>query len=745
MDGLGRLTQVTENGISASTSYSYDALDNLTAVTPPGGFAGRSFVNSSLKRLISATNPETGPGTPITYTYDANGNLKTKTAGGVTTTFTYDPLDELTGKTYSDSTPAASYTYSAGWRSAASSGGTAYTYLFDGLGRATTATQTTSGTPYQFTYLYNLVDEITKMTMPSGTVIMNGYDLMGRPVSVTGQAISASSATAYASSVARTPAGAIQQMTLGNGFTEETCYNNMQQPFVIRQRRALATSCQTGTASDSYDVGYFAFTFPATTNNGNIAGQTIQYAASGSYSPMTFQQSYGYDGVNSLSNVTETGGGPTWSQSFGYDAVGNRWLSGGAQIDPTTPITDVFNSNNQINATGYDAKGNQQTNGGYTFTYDAENRLITTNMFGTTYGYDADGRRVTKTSSGLITTYVYDVTGQLAAQYGGPASCPLTCYLMTDHLGSTRMQTDSGGNQLTLYDYAPFGEELAGLDGRDARWGGFGGGIHFTGKEQEGYEGAYLHYFGARYFSGGLGRWTSPDPSNLGIDFWLPQTWNRYAFVGNNPLRFVDRTGLWPTSIHELNVDESLPGLSPQQRQLLKDASYAVDHSMKYLGVFDSQSAEASPMHSMSNGNDPDEAHAVGLAITLSDRFIQENEAEARVAQAKWVASGNSGISPQALLAFGNALHTIQDSTSPAHAGFQPWSGCWLPLCANGARHVWRERPSVYNAMRGQVVQATRNAYLNTFGALELLAAIDGLQPEVTSTIKYDVPNDQEP
>jgi hypothetical protein len=30
------------------------------------------------------------------------------------------------------------------------------------------------------------------------------------------------------------------------------------------------------------------------------------------------------------------------------------------------------------------------------------------------------------------------------------------------------MQTDSGGNQLTLYDYAPFGEELAGLDGRDA-------------------------------------------------------------------------------------------------------------------------------------------------------------------------------------------------------------------------------------------------------------------------------------
>ena len=536
---MGRLNQVTETGISANTYYSYDALDDLTAVTPPSGFTGRSFVNSSLKRLISATNPETGT---ITYAYDPNGNLLTKTAGGATTTYAYDQLDELLSKTYSDSTPSASYTYSKGWRSAASSGSTAYTYLFDGLGRANTATQTTNGTPYQFTYVYNLVDEITKMTMPSGTVIMNSYDPMGRPNSVSGQAISASSATTYGSGIIRTPAGAIQQMTLGNGLTEQTCFNNMLQPFVIRQRRNTATSCQTGTASDSYDVGYFAFTFP-TGNNGNIAGQTIQYAASGSYSPMAFQQTYGYDGVNRLSNVTETGSGPTWSQSFGYDAVGNRWLSGGAQIDPTTPTSDVFNSNNQINATTYDAKGNQQTNGGYSFTYDAENRLITTNMFGTTYGYDADGRRVTKTSSGLITTYVYDVTDQLSAQYGGPASCPLTCYLMTDHLGSTRMQTDSSGNQLTLYDYAPFGEELAGLDGRDARWGGFGSGIHFTGKEQEGYEGEYMHYFGARYFSAGLGRFTSPDSPLADQDVSDPQSWNLYGYVRNKSLSNTDPDG----------------------------------------------------------------------------------------------------------------------------------------------------------------------------------------------------------
>ncbi len=263
-----------------------------------------------------------------------------------------------------------------------------------------------------------------------------------------------------------------------------------------------------------------------------------------------------------------------------------------------------------------------------------------------------------------------------------------------------------------------------------------------TGKERDAETG--LDYFGARYFSGAQGRWTSPDPSNLGVDFWLPQTWNRYAMALNNPLKFVDRNGYWPTSIHEKNVDQSLPGLSGQMRQLLKDASYAVDHSTKYLGVFDSQSGEASPMHSMSNGNDPDEAHALGLAMDLSDRFIQENEATARTAQAEWEQAGNTGISPKALLAFGNALHTIQDGTSPAHAGFQPWSGCWLPFCANGAWHAWRERPAVYNSMQGQVIQTTRQAFQDTFGFMLLMYATDGLQPQVTSKISFDVPKQQE-
>ena len=67
--------------------------------------------------------------------------------------------------------------------------------------------------------------------------------------------------------------------------------------------------------------------------------------------------------------------------------------------------------------------------------------------------------------------------------------------------------------------------------------------IRFTGKERDAETG--LDYFGARYFSGAQGRFTSPDPivhpaqSQAGMEIFLsePQRWNKYAYVSNNPLK----------------------------------------------------------------------------------------------------------------------------------------------------------------------------------------------------------------
>ena len=58
-----------------------------------------------------------------------------------------------------------------------------------------------------------------------------------------------------------------------------------------------------------------------------------------------------------------------------------------------------------------------------------------------------------------------------------------------------------------------------------------------------------LDYFGARYFSGAQGRFTSVDPSMESVVLRNPQSWNRYAYTLNNPLRYVDPNGeLWVAS-----------------------------------------------------------------------------------------------------------------------------------------------------------------------------------------------------
>jgi RHS repeat-associated protein len=70
----------------------------------------------------------------------------------------------------------------------------------------------------------------------------------------------------------------------------------------------------------------------------------------------------------------------------------------------------------------------------------------------------------------------------------------------------------------------------------------------YTGKERDAESG--LDFFGARYFSGGQGRFTSADPLLNSAHPWNPQTWNRYAYGLNNPLKFTDPTGLYNVIDH---------------------------------------------------------------------------------------------------------------------------------------------------------------------------------------------------
>jgi RHS repeat-associated protein len=66
--------------------------------------------------------------------------------------------------------------------------------------------------------------------------------------------------------------------------------------------------------------------------------------------------------------------------------------------------------------------------------------------------------------------------------------------------------------------------------------------FRYIGQRQE--PGIGLYYYGAMWYDAGLGRFVSADTIVPGTG--NPQAWDRYAYVNNNPLRYIDPSGHVP-------------------------------------------------------------------------------------------------------------------------------------------------------------------------------------------------------
>ena len=130
-----------------------------------------------------------------------------------------------------------------------------------------------------------------------------------------------------------------------------------------------------------------------------------------------------------------------------------------------------------------------------------------------------------------VREYIY-LGSTLLAEYTLVNGTAVLTYYHTDALGSVRAVTPaSGGSPLVRHDYFPFGESTSFLTGDPRR---------FTGAELDSETG--FHYLGARYYRNVFGRFTSADDPGY-MNVFQPQSMNRYAYVLNNPLRYVDPTG----------------------------------------------------------------------------------------------------------------------------------------------------------------------------------------------------------
>lgn len=114
----------------------------------------------------------------------------------------------------------------------------------------------------------------------------------------------------------------------------------------------------------------------------------------------------------------------------------------------------------------------------------------------------------------------------------------------------------------------------------------------FTGKERDAETG--LDYFGARYMSSAQGRFTSPDPLLNSGHPADPQSWNRYTYALNNPLKITDPTGLYNVDCGDDKkcqkyADRLRKGIERLTKAVGKmkdgDAKTRLEHSLNAMGT----------------------------------------------------------------------------------------------------------------------------------------------------------------
>jgi RHS repeat-associated protein len=590
-DALGRVV-ATRDALGGTTQYQYGA----------AGCSACSGGGEKLSRLIDANGNVTSwdhdlqgrvlretraDGSHEQYVYETTSSrLKQKIdRKNVTTSFEYFLDGKLKRKSYSDATPAVSYTYDPvdGLMLTAANGTDTLTWTYDNLDRVSTEASVKNASTVAYTY-DDAGNRVT-LSLDGATHLTYGYDPQSRLTSIT----RGSSIFEFAYDTASRRSS----MTYPNGVVTTYGYDGES------RLTSLAAN------KDATPITSFSYVLDAI---GNRTRKTT----------LDWAEDYGYDPLYRLVSADRSSGSPSrWR--FAYDGVGNRTADqtddasngavynslnqllgrapGGALAfrgttnevaavtvagQPAQTASDntfsaqapVLSGTTDVAVTATDPSGNARTNtyrvtaagAGTSYTYDpngnltsktegtdnwvyawnAENQLITVEKNGVEqarFAYDPLGRRVEKVTGGLATSYAHDaedilreVKGATTLRYvHGPRidepisveAGPTSSYFHADGLTNVVATTDAVGVVASSRRYDPWGSIEAGASEL---------GYSFTGREWDPEIG--LYYYRARYYDPGRGRFISEDPTgqNGGLNF--------YRYVEDNPVNFVDPFGL---------------------------------------------------------------------------------------------------------------------------------------------------------------------------------------------------------
>jgi RHS repeat-associated protein len=302
----------------------------------------------------------------------------------------------------------------------------------------------------------------------------------------------------------------------------------------------------------------------------------MSWSATGTSGAQAFSKAYTYDQLNRLATMSGTGGSCT-GLSWTYDAWGNRTDQSytGGTCNTSHLGFDPYNRLNSPSGFTYDAAGNLLGDGTYTYSYDAEERLISVGgLSSASYVYDAMGRRVQRTVGSSSAYYLYDLDGNVTSDIlpsGGDAADYIfaggrlvaeyasgtTYFVHQDHLGSTRLLTGVSGTVQDCYAYYPFGETDTTICNPT-----YNALDRFTGFRFDPETNLYDTL--SRKFTSAQGRFLSPDEPFIDQSELNPQSWNLYGYVRNNPLGAIDPDGHACVDVSGGKADDGTGGGCPE-------------------------------------------------------------------------------------------------------------------------------------------------------------------------------------
>lgn len=571
-DDRGRITSARkdymlegENGFT--TSYAYEGR-KVTTTDPNGRMSEKTFdawglltkskepigtVNYRYKSCGKPSSAGTSTGTVMmsydacgnqttlsdpdagttTYTYNAAGEVVSQTdARGITTTHTRDALNRISKTTIGAT--EINYAYGTSGNAAQrlisqSTGSYGISYGYDQYGHVTSETRNFGSTSYITSYEYDTNGNLSKTTYPGNVQVTYGYNTAGFETSM---AVNGSTVWEH-----QDYDGYNTREKLGSG-------TSALRRSTTRDDHRLLTSITLQKVSNSSTLHSMTFTHDAAT--GNLTQRTGMIPGEG--------ELFTYDNIDRLVRYQNNNG--HWDKILQYGQDGNVEFKTGIGSFGYPPggkahaVGNVTNTNGYVSSAGQSVVYNDLSktseiyyahgNSGHLYLdYGPDGQRWKAELYKSSTQYpdtvryyvgDMEGYKVGSSE----TVWFYHIGHGVILRKVGLASNtqPTKYYAFTDHLGSVTRIYNTSGTAVFSAQYDPWGVQTVTTN---------------TIKYNRGYCGHemlndfQLINMNGRMYDPYLGRFLSPDnyvqlPTSA-------QSFNRYSYCLNNPLKYVDPSG----------------------------------------------------------------------------------------------------------------------------------------------------------------------------------------------------------